>query len=224
MLREKFKYQMFQPKNSTLTDAENKEYQIIYEETQWTLDRGEIPWHVMDDPLIIHSDNINEAIRKLNIENINFISEDYKNVSSKILTALSANAISATKLMNKRDWCYYKWTEFETLFDEHGWDIDVEIPEIFRFQPTNNYMTIVFGDKIIHLTETQGQVIKILHTNYLKGNYTLTSGEIFAQLNQLGHMTNAKKISEIFDGKVTERDILIKSVGRGIYSLNMPPI
>lgn len=223
MSREKFKYHMFQPKKSTLTDAENKEYRIIYEETQWTLDRGEIPWHVMDDPLIIHSDNINEAIRKLNIENINFISEDYKNVSTKILTALSANATSATKLMNKRDWCYHKWIEFETLFDERGWDIGVEIPDIFRFQPTPNYTTITFGVEIVHLTPIQGKVIMILHINYLNGIYCLTTQQIFDQLQEASYATKATKLSQIFDNK-KKREILIKEVSKGVYSLNMPPI
>ena len=57
MPRRKFRYQMYQTKHCSLIDAENKQYKIIYEETQWTLDRGEIPWYHMDDPLIIQSDN-----------------------------------------------------------------------------------------------------------------------------------------------------------------------
>ena len=67
-------------------------------------------------------------------------------------------------------------------------------------------------------------MIKILHINYLNGIYSLTTGEIFTQLIELGHKTDATKISEIFDNKEKERDILINTIRRGKYSLNMPPI
>ena len=64
----------------------------------------------------------------------------------------------------------------------------------------------------------------ILHINYLKGIYSLTTHQIFNQLYKDGYATNVTKLSQIFDKKKTERYILIKEVGKGIYSLNMPPI
>ena len=110
------------------------------------------------------------------------------------------------------------------MFDLAGWELDVESPEILNFRPSPDYTTIYLGNEEVHITETQGKVIKILHINYLNGIYCLTTGEIFTQLMELGHRTDAIKISVIFDNKEKERDILINTIGRGKYSLNMPPI
>ena len=68
MSREKFKYQMFQPQNSTLIDAENKQYRVNYEEAKWTLDEGMIDWYHVNEPLEFSSDNIDESLRIKNIE------------------------------------------------------------------------------------------------------------------------------------------------------------
>ena len=110
------------------------------------------------------------------------------------------------------------------MFDLAGWELDVESPEILNFRPSPDYTTIYFGNEVVHLTETQGKVIKILHINYLNGIYSLTTDEIFTQLMELGHKTDTRKISVIFDNKEKERDILINTIRRGKYSLNMPPI
>ena len=110
------------------------------------------------------------------------------------------------------------------MFDLAGWDMDVESPKIFNFRPSPDYTTIYFGNEVVHITETQGKVIKILHINYLNGIYFLTTDEIFTQLIELGHKTDARKMSVIFDNKDKESNILINIIGRGKYSLNMPPI
>ena len=223
MPRRKYRYQMYQPKHCSLIDAENKQYRVKYEEAKWTLDEGMIDWYLVSDPLEFSSENMDESLRIFNIENIEYIIQDYKHITKKMITALNANSTSADKLRYRREWCYHKWIEFETLFDQAGWNMDVETPEIFRFQPTPNYTTIAFGVEIVHLTPIQGKVIMILHINYLNGIYSLTTQQIFDQLQEANYATNATKLSQIFDNK-KKREILIKEVSKGVYSLNMPPI
>ena len=224
MPRKKLRYKMYQPHDFKPISTENNKYLIYYEETSWSLDEGPGEWRRIDDPLEVQSANIDEYIKKLNIKNVNYIVEDYKTTYAKILTAHSANPAASELLKTRRNWCYLKWKEFDTMFDLAGWELDVESPEILNFRPSPDYTTIYLGNEEVHITETQGKVIKILHINYLNGIYCLTTGEIFTQLMELGHKTNATKISEIFDNKKRECDILINNIGRGKYSLNMPPI
>ena len=224
MPRKKLRYQMYQPHNVKPISTENNKYLIYYEETSWSLDEGPGEWRRIDEPLEVQSDDIDEYINQLNIKTVENIVEDYKTTYAKILIAHSANPAASELLKTRRNWCYLKWKEFDTMFDIAGWQMDVELPVIFNFRPSPDYTTIYFGNEVVHITETQGKVIKILHINYLNGIYFLTTDEIFTQLIELGHKTDARKMSVIFDNKDKESNILINIIGRGKYSLNMPPI
>jgi len=214
---------MYQVKNCRST-AENI-FKIFFEETRWTLDEGIIGWKTKKDcPLEFTSANSERHIATLNRATIREIISDYKYISRKYLAALSSNSISASKYGEKRDWCYHKWIEFETLFDENGWSLDVSIPDLFKFSPSSNYRTITMDTSIIHLSPTQAKVIKILHYQFLNGNYSLSTEEIIRLMSEDGHKTEATKISQIFAENKSAKELLIKEVGRGRYSLNIPPI
>ena len=97
------------------------------------------------------------------MSDVEYIVEDYKTTYAKILTAHSANPAASELLKTRRDWCYLKWKEFDTMFDLAGWEMDVELPIIFKFRPSPDYTTIYFGNEVVHITETQGKVIKIFN-------------------------------------------------------------
>ena len=65
-------------------------------------------------------------------------------------------------------------------------------------------------------------MIKVLHKKYLDGIYYATTNEIFDAFTNLGIDIEATKVSQIFDKKRRECYILIKKVGQGKYSLNLP--
>ena len=125
-------------------------------------------------------------------------------------------------LKNRRQWIYERWKEFKMLFDFQGWEFESYLPDIFKFFPNDDYTVIRFDSEIINITRTQGIVIKVLHKKYLDGIYYVTTNEIFDAFTNLGIDLEATKISQIFDKKRRERDILIKNVGQGKYSLNLP--
>ena len=81
------------------------------------------------------------------------------------------------------------------MFDLAGWDMDVESPEILNFRPSPDYTTIYFGNKEVHITETQGKVIKIM--------------EFGAFVNFLGKQDGLVHISQLASKRVAKvRDVV----------------
>jgi len=189
----------------------------------WTLDNGSSGWKP-DGLLKFPEDGANEHLRKLNLNSINDVVDDYKYLSVKAAEPVYPNFEALDGTYRRRDWCFKIWKEYETLFEVSGWDIDVNIPELFLFKASSGYQTIQFGAEIIHLTALQGQVIRILHLNYLRGIYSLSTKEILDKLSECDYKSKATKLSQIFDKKSTEQTTLINEVRKGIYSLNIPPV
>ena len=221
MTRKLYKYSMYQPsKSDPIGDGV---YAVQVETIKWILDHGSSGWKP-DGLLEFSEDGANEHLRKLNLASINDVVEDYKHLSAKAAEPVYPNPEALDGTYRRRDWCFKVWREYETLFEVSGWDIDVDIPAIFRFKPSPGYQTIQFGAEVIHLTALQGQVIRILHLNYLRGIYALSTKEILDKLSECDYKSKATKLSQIFDKKRKERDILIKEDLKGIYSLNIPPV
>ena len=221
MTRKLYKYSMYQPsKSDPIGDGV---YAVQVETIKWILDHGSSGWKP-DGLLEFSEDGANEHLRKLNLASINDVVEDYKHLSAKAAEPVYPNPEALDGTYRRRDWCFKVWREYETLFEVSGWDIDVDIPAIFRFKPSPGYQTIQFGAEVVHLAPLQGQVIRILHLSYLKDIIALSTKEILDQLSESVFKTEAVKLSQIFDKKSAERTILIKEVRKGMYSLNIPPV
>ena len=221
MTRKRFKYSMYQPTSGD--PIGDGVFAVQVETIIWTLDNGSSGWKP-DGLLKFPEDGANEHLRKLNLASINDVVDDYKYLSAKAAEPVYPNPEALDGTCRRRDWCFKIWKEYEILFEVSGWDIDVDIPAIFRFKPSPEYQTIQFGAEVIHLTPVQGQAIRILHLNSLRGIYVLSTQEILNQLQESGYRTDASKLSQIFDKKRRERDILIKEVRKGFYTLNISPI
>ena len=221
MPRRKFRYQMIQPEHINSIKVGNH-YEVICEESYWDLEVGPVEWHEVDTPLEIPIDEIDSFIVELNQTSVNNIVEDFIEVSRELLPARMLSRDAERLLKNRRQWIYERWKEFKMLFDFQGWEFESYLPDIFKFLPNDDYTVIRFDSEIINITRTQGIVIKVLHKKYLDGIYYATTDEIFDAFTNLGIDIEATKISQIFDKKRRERDILIKNVGQGKYSLNLP--
>ena len=88
---------MYQPSPSGLFKISANKYNVYFEETRWTLNSGACPWFRIEEPLEIESEKINDELRKLNIENIEYIIQDYKELTGKIVSASIANINSGKK-------------------------------------------------------------------------------------------------------------------------------
>ena len=221
MSRKRYQYSMYQPSRSD--PIGDGVFAVQIETIKWTLDYGSSGWKpggLSKFP----EDGANEHLRKLNLASINDVVDDYKYLSAKAAEPVYPNPEALDGTYRRRDWCFKIWKEYEILFEVSGWDIDVDIPAIFRFKPSPEYQTILFGAEVIHLTALQGQVIRILHLSYLKDIIALSTSEIFNQLSERGFKTEAVKLSQIFDKISAERTTLIKEVRKGKYSLNIPPV